>query len=99
MQSEAHGVILSFALPQVVTIESVEALAAELKQLPLAQKTDLILDASQVQNITTPGLQLIISLEKTLSSQGGMLAIRDKSEAFMHALKDAGLQNLLSTSS
>ena len=49
---------LLFTLPAVMTIETAESLAAELKQLPLAEKTQLTLDASQVEHITTAGLQL-----------------------------------------
>ncbi len=84
-----------FVLPAVMTIETAESLAAELKQLPLSEKTNLTLDASQVETITTPGLQLIVSLEKTLSAQGGSLTIQGQREPFIHAFKYTGLESLL----
>jgi anti-anti-sigma factor len=90
---------LSFSLPEEMTIETAEALAAELKQLSLAEKTSLVLDASQVENITTPGLQLIIALEKSLTAQGSALVIKGKRDSFADAFKDAGLESLLSKSS
>jgi anti-anti-sigma regulatory factor len=88
-----------FTLPASMTIETAEALAAELKQLPLEGKTHLTLDASHVEHITTPGLQLIISLDKTLSAQGGMLTINGRRDPFIRAFKDTGLESVLSTSS
>ncbi len=84
-----------FTLPPTMTIETAESLAAELKQLPLAEKTQLTLDASQVEHITTAGLQLILSLEKTLSAQGGVLKMHGKRSGFIQAFHDAGLQNYL----
>ncbi len=82
-----------FTLPPMMTIETAEALCAELKQIPLIGKTGLILDASEVEHITTPGLQLIVALEKTLSTQGGALSITNKKDWFIRALQDAGLEN------
>lgn len=89
---------LAFVLPPVMTIETAETLAAELKQLPLPEKTRLTLDASQVENITTPGLQLIVSLDKTLAAQGGALLINGQTEQLVHAFRDSGLESLLKQS-
>lgn len=86
---------ISFTLPPVMNIETAEALAAEFKQLPLAEKSSLTLDASQVETITTPGLQLIVSLEKTLVAQSGTLVINGKRDSFVHAFRDAGLESVL----
>lgn len=94
-----QGVYKVFVLPSVMTIETVEVLAAELKQLPLSEKTDLVLDASHVESITTPGAQLIASLDKTLSAQGGTLTINGARNSFTRALKDVGLESLLGRSS
>ena len=86
---------LIFKLPPVITIETVEALASELKQLPLSEKNSLTLDASNVENITTPGLQLIISLEKTFAARGGTLIINGQKDFFLRALSEVGLDSLL----
>lgn len=86
---------ISFTLPSVMTIETVESIAAELKQLPLAEKTGLTLDAALVESITTPGLQLIVSLERTLAAQGGTFAIHGQREGFARTFRDAGLEELL----
>ena len=87
--------LLAFTLPPIMTVETAESFAAELKQLPLAEKTQLTLDAAQVETITTPGLQLIVSLAKTLEAQSGTLTIINPRESFQHAFTDSGLENLL----
>lgn len=89
---------LAFTLPPHMTIDTAEALAAELKQLPLMEKSDLTLDASQVEAITMPGMQLIVSLEKTLEAQNGTLTINGKRDAFTHAFRDAGLESVVNKS-
>lgn len=86
---------IALTLPALMTIETVEQLAAEFKQWPLVEKSSVTLDAGQVENITTPGLQLIVSLEKTLTSQGGVMAIIRKKDSFVRAFKDAGLESVL----
>ncbi len=86
---------LTFELPPVMTIEAAESLAAELKQLPLTENTTLHLDASRVEHITTPCLQLIVSLGKTLAIQGGSLTIQGQKDSFTRAFRDTGLESLL----
>lgn len=88
-----------FALPSAMTIETIEALAAECKQWPLADKSQLTLDASAVEAITTPGIQLILSLEKTLAARGGAFRITGAKEHFLRAFKDAGLDSVVSKAS
>ena len=90
--NDGENPCVSFKLPADMTIETVEELAGELKQLAILEKTTIKLDASEVERITTPGAQLIVALEKTLSSQGGMLVIVARSEAFIHALREMGLE-------
>ena len=86
---------LCFVLPIDMTIETVEAVASELKQRVDGGGVNLTLDATQVETITTPGLQLIASVEKTLKARGGKLVINGTREAFMRAFADAGLEGLL----
>jgi len=86
---------LSFTLPEIMTIETAEVLAGELKQLPLSGKMTLGLDASRVESITTPGIQLIVALEKALTAQGGTLKMSGKRESFNNALRDLGLERLI----
>ncbi len=97
MQQEITGGATNFTLPPIINIETIEEIAGEFKHLLSSSKIpNLILDASKVENITTAGLQLIVALEKTLSSSGGAFSIKDGSDSFIGAFKDIGLENFLS---
>lgn len=96
MQQNLTGNAINFSLPPNMNIENIEHLASDLKQLVSQNKKNLLLDVSKVENITTPGLQLILSLEKTLSAAGNFLSISGESISLSGALKDSGLENLLS---
>ncbi len=97
MQQEIIGGITNFMLPPIINIETIEEIVGGFKQLLSSSKIpNLILDASKVENITTTGLQLIVALEKTLSSSGGTFSIKDESDSFASAFKDIGLENFLS---
>ena len=84
-----------FPLPASVTIETVETLASELSKLPLSDKPLLALDASSTVLITTPGLQLIIALERNLSESGGTLSMGKVSDPVAQAFREAGLESFL----
>ena len=94
-----HAQQLTFVLPAVMSIDTAESLAGEFKQLPLAEKTLLTLNAAGVEYITAPGLQLLVSLEKTLAGLGGALDIHGANEAFTGACRDTGLESLLGKAS
>ena len=86
---------LGFMLPVEMTIETVEAVVADLKPLLCGEEAGLTLDASQVEVITTPGLQLIVALEKTIAARGGKLVVNGKQDGFTRAFAEAGLDGLL----
>ena len=94
-----HTALLSFTLPTIMNIETAEHLVGELRKLPSAQNTDLVLDASHVESLTIPGIQLLVSLEKSLTANGGKLTINQRSDSFIYALKDTGFYVLFSKSS
>ncbi|MEQ1705078.1 MAG: STAS domain-containing protein [Rickettsiales bacterium] len=83
-------------LPHIMNIETIEECVATFKALLSQRKQNVVIDASKVENITTSGLQLIISLEKTLSTAGCTFLVKDESEIFSAAFKEAGLENFLS---
>ena len=95
MQQDSGNDASSYILPQIINIENVESLASEFKNFLSSKKTFLTLDAANVENITTSGLQLIVSLEKIMLALGGGVVVKNCSENFVSALKDEGLENLL----
>jgi len=89
--------LIDYKLSTALTIDSVEDLAHELKK-HLAQNKhnpNLSLDASAVEVITTPGVQMIIALGKLLERHNGALAINNPTEIFIKAFETLGLAQLL----
>jgi anti-anti-sigma factor len=84
-----------FALPSSMAIENAEPLAHDLRQLCASASTKLTLDASAVDSISTPGLQLLVSLSKAMQSRGGDIAIIGARDIFSRAVEDSGLSAAL----
>jgi len=76
-----------------MNIEAIEELIAEFMALLSPKKQNLIIDASNVEDITTAGLQLIISLEKTLSAAGCIFQVKGENDLFSSVFKRVGLEN------
>ncbi|MBN8530485.1 MAG: STAS domain-containing protein [Alphaproteobacteria bacterium] len=88
-QSTASKPAQPFVLPPVVTIDTVEEIAAVLRQIA---RQGFVLDVSQLQTITTPGLQLILALDKI--TKGTLTIIGDRSGILNRVFQDAGLEAL-----
>lgn len=85
-----------YTLPDIINIEVIESLADDIKRIIPSEKISLILDVSKVEQITTAGVQLIMSLEKTLSALGGEFWIKKANAVFSVVFKEMGLENFLS---
>jgi anti-anti-sigma regulatory factor len=85
-----------FSLPPSVTIENIEALANEIRTLGFGPAGTLTLDAAAIEMITTPGVQLLLSLHKTLSESGGKLAVKNSNESFAQPFQALGFGEHLS---
>lgn len=78
-------------LPASLTIETVEALAAFFLEHKPSGQTALTLDVSPIEVITTPGVQLLVSLAKTLETLNVALNIEGARPAFAQTLQQLGL--------
>jgi anti-anti-sigma regulatory factor len=65
----------------------------QLRALPLSE--DLHLDAAQTTRISTLGIQLLVSLENSLSQQGHKLVIENANQDFKETLADIGLTDVM----
>ncbi len=83
---------MDFTLPSSVTIENVQEIADRLKALTAGSGKTLTLDASAVEFITTPGIQLLLSTQKNLQAAGGALAVANPSGVFKQAVAMLGLE-------
>jgi anti-anti-sigma regulatory factor len=82
---------LQFALPASITLEEAPALAEALRALPLQENQALKLDASAVEVITTPGIQLILALGLSRAQHGGQLQLAAPSSALVDSFLALGL--------
>lgn len=88
---------LYIELPAMLTIDMVEGLAGNLLSMPLTGGVVLMIDASQVETITTPGVQLIVAVAHALEAHKGNLCVIKSSVAFTQAFEALGLGPLLGT--
>lgn len=88
-----------FMLPNDLSIETVDGLHAEFKTLLSSENPNVLLNAAQVENITTPGVQLLVSLQKSLIAQERSLTIMNPSDTFISSCKALDLYTLLTKSS
>lgn len=86
---------VSFLAPSAMTFENAEEVYASFKGALHDQRICFMLDLSKVENITTAGLQIIISVDKYLSGTGGQLQITGLSPSVAAAFKDMGLEKVL----
>jgi anti-anti-sigma regulatory factor len=93
--ASTKNALASFALPSALTIETVEGLAAELAEVDF-KAPRATLNASRTETITTPGIQLLIALAKTLEARGIALAITAANPSVMHTFAQLGLAALFS---
>ena len=82
-------------LPAVLDLNSASALRASLRDV--FERTETVaLDCSQVSRITTPAVQILLSLTKSMDTTGHRPTFITPSEAFRSAFRDLGLQDHLS---
>jgi len=82
-------------MPRSLTAESVESVAAEMLAVRLDKKRHVTLDFSQVGILTSPGVQLIVALEKALMESSGTLVISEVKSAVAEVFSDLGFERLL----
>ena len=90
-QSSANKIILS----QELTIFTVNSLKEEMVKL-LAEKKDIVLDCSKVEAVDGAGIQLLLSLERTLLNQEAELKLKQINSDFEKALELLGVKEVIS---
>ncbi len=77
-------------LPAILDLGTVHALREQLVAA-LADQTTVSIDASKVERIGTPAVQVLLAAGRALSADGRNLLIGDASETFRAAFSDLGL--------
>ncbi len=79
-------------LPPVLALETVGEVVAAWNALPPAPGGNLTVDASLTHTLTTPGLQLLVSLGHAVASLHGHFFIRTNDEHYIRdAFAEAGI--------
>ena len=85
----------NFTLPASITIDNIEQLTKDLLALNIENGAGLSLNASQTEVITTPGVQLLIALDKALTNKCGSLTLIQPKDVLIGVFKSLGLENYL----
>ncbi len=82
-------------LPPQLTIETAETLATLLSGIKPKKTGQALVDASAVTHMHTPGLQLLLALQKKLAADGVTLTVTNPSPAFSLTCHDTGAPLLM----
>lgn len=86
--------VVEYELPAQLDIRAVEQFFDRLRTI--AEEADVaMIDASKVERITTPCVQIVLSLSKTLEENGGRLKLKAASDVFHNAFADLGLTHCI----
>jgi|GEM_PF-1013379 len=85
----------NYKLPENLSISKIESIYDDIKTTIGENSQILKVDASEVKNIGTGAVQLIIALEKSLSECGGQISIYAASKEFKAGFDKLGLQDFL----
>lgn len=89
----------SMVMRSHLNIEAVEEVLGEMKALQLDKCRNVTLDFSSVDVLTTPGLQVMTSLEKSLSEMSGTLSVVHVKPGVAGVFRDMGFERFLLTAS
>lgn len=82
-------------LPDVMDITSAEKFLADVKKTSEGKSQKVVFYGSKVIKITTPCVQILLSLSRTLADKNSGLVIKNSSEAMRACFSDLGLETEL----
>lgn len=87
---------ISYRLPSLMTAETAELLTEKMREWSFNEAPSITLDASAVESISTSGAQILLALEKTVSTADGKLEITEHKDVVGQVLQELGLGWLVS---
>lgn len=93
MQAEATPEKTILALPSALTLENVEDFYTQLRKVEIKNGMTFELNAQNLSSITTPGMQVIISLARTVAQAEGKIHISWPTPSLKEAFKILGLDS------
>lgn len=85
--------LIEVCLPSVVDLPC----AGELRQILRENIHSVVIDATEVERISTAAVQVILAAEKELKSKGGNIGFVKVSESMIQAWQDLGLASQLAS--
>lgn len=90
IQPEIVGKTIKVPLPPILNIASSEALRVGVLDV-LTPETKLALDSEHVEQLTTPGIQMLLAVADCAARKETAFTITNPSQALIEAFRDAGL--------
>ena len=85
-----------YTLPETLTVKEVDEVKEELQEVVWAfDGEEMLLDGSRVQNVDASGVQLLLSLYKTLLTKKKTLSLQSPSEQLQWAINISGTQDVI----
>lgn len=95
-KKRASAASLTLALPNALTIDSIESFTTNLIEKISPKTREMTLQACSVELLTTPGIQCLLSLQKTLQQQDASMQLQvADGDAVSRAFEHAGLAAIL----
>lgn len=82
-----------YTLPRRLTIENAKEAHASLLALNTQACAQVVLDAKNLEGLTTPGMQLLLALDAKLAAEGKKLRLENLGDAAAEALRFCGLDD------
>lgn len=82
-----------FLLPAQMDITSIAQISNDITSMYTGN--NITFDASKVERITTPGVQLLLATSGTAKARGGKVLVQEPSEAFTNIISELGFSNQL----
>ncbi|MEI7669487.1 MAG: STAS domain-containing protein [Pseudomonadota bacterium] len=92
------GNMIYFRLQKSMDIEIVGEIFVSLQDLlsqAKSRKINFTLESNEVENITTPAIQLLVALVNTIMRQGGTFIVKNPSREFVDSVTMLGVAGLL----
>lgn len=90
MSSQVQKEGKTISLPSVLNLGVAESLREQFVEQSI-QETSIVIDASEVETITTPCIQVLLAADRAMEEAGGSLTLKLSSPAFQAAFQDLGL--------
>jgi anti-anti-sigma regulatory factor len=93
MQPDATQKKTILALPSILTLETIEEFYAEVRKIDITNGAPVVVDAEKLTSITTPGIQIILSIARSVAQSGGAFSINPASRALQDSCRILGLDS------